>query len=129
MAFGTFSLTALASLFKKPATTTWPATPYVPIPGTRGSLQFKAETCNYCTLCALKCPTGAIQVDRVKKAWTLDRFKCIVCAACVDACVKKALACDPSFSPPSDGHVIEVYRVAEGAESCAQADGEGSQTS
>ena len=42
-AFGTFQFpkAALTSLFKKPATTTWPATPYAPIPGTRGSLQFK----------------------------------------------------------------------------------------
>jgi ech hydrogenase subunit F len=126
MAFGTFGLTAFTSLFKKPATTTWPATPYVPVEGTRGSLQFAAETCNYCTLCALKCPTGAIQVDRVKKSWSLDRFKCIICAACVDACVKKALVCDPHFGPPSSGHVIEVYRVPEGAESCAHTDGEGS---
>jgi len=119
MAFGTFSLTAFTSLFKKPATTTWPATPYVPVEGARGSLQFASETCNYCTLCALKCPTGAIQVDRVKKAWVLDRFKCIVCAACVDACVKNALRCDPDFSPPSSLHEIEVYRVTETGDACA----------
>jgi ech hydrogenase subunit F len=124
MPFGTFSLTAFTSLFRRPATTPWPATPYVPIAGTRGSLQFASATCNYCTLCALKCPTGAIRVDRQKKAWTLDRFKCIVCAACVDACVKNSLSCAPQFSPPSSGHEIEVYRVTDGGESCAHTDGE-----
>ena len=106
------------------STTTWPATPYVPVAGARGSLRFASETCNYCTLCALKCPTGAIQVDRVKKAWVLDRFKCIVCAACVDACVKNALACDPEFAAPCSDHVIEVYRVTESADLCAHGEGE-----
>ena len=118
MAFGTFSWTALSSLFKKPATTSWPATPYVPVEGARGSLQFSATTCNYCTLCALKCPTGAIAVDRKKMAWTLDRFKCIVCAACVDACMKGALVCSPEFAPPVTEHVIELRRVAETGDAC-----------
>ncbi len=125
MAFGTFSLTALTSLFKKPATTTWPATPYVPVEGARGSLRFSTETCTYCSLCALKCPTGAISVDRVKKAWVLDRFKCIVCAACVDACQKCALVTDPNFAAPSQEHVVELYRVEESVDSCPHADEEG----
>lgn len=124
MAFGTFSLTALRSLFKKPATTAWPAIPYTPVEGARGSLRFSSETCTYCSLCALKCPTGAIQVDRVRKVWTLDRFKCIVCAACVDACQKNALSSDPNFAPPSAEHVIEVYRVTESAEACEHSDPE-----
>lgn len=125
MAFGTFSLTALTSLFKKPATTTWPATPYVPVEGARGSLRFSADTCTYCSLCALKCPTGAITVDRVKKAWVLDRFKCIVCAACVDACQKGALVTDPDFAAPSQQHIVELHRVEESAESCPHTEEEG----
>jgi len=122
MPFGTFGLTALRSLFKKPATTSWPATPYVPVEGARGSLRFSAETCTYCSLCALKCPTGAISVDRVKKAWVLDRFKCIVCAACVDACQKSALVSDPNFAAPSAEHVIELYKVAEVIDACPHAE-------
>jgi ech hydrogenase subunit F len=124
MAFGTFTWIALSSLLKKPATTTWPATPYVPVAGARGSLRFSAETCTYCSLCALKCPTGAISVDRVKKAWVLDRFKCIVCAACVDACQKSALVSDPDFAPPMTQHVVEIYPVAEEVDACPHPDGE-----
>lgn len=100
MPYGSFSLTALASLFKRPATTAFPARPYVPIAGTRGSLEVELGSCNFCSLCALRCPTGAIQVNRQEKTWTLDRFKCIVCAACVEACVKKSLSCSEDYAPP-----------------------------
>jgi ech hydrogenase subunit F len=95
------------------------------VEGARGSLRFSAETCTYCSLCALKCPTGAISVDRVKKAWVLDRFKCIVCAACVDACQKSALFTDANFAPPAQEHVVELYRVDESTDSCPHPEGEG----
>ena len=118
MAFGTFSLTALSSLFKKPATTAFPAAPYHPIPGTRGHLQIDLASCNFCSLCALRCPTGAISVDRKGKVWTLDRFKCIVCEACVDACVKQALSCSPAYAPPVTENVLIRRALEEEDKAC-----------
>ena len=35
------------------------------------------EKCVYCTLCAKKCPQGAIEVDRKEKTWKLDSEKCV----------------------------------------------------
>ena len=32
------------------------------------------ETCVYCNVCAKKCPTGAIVVQRAQKRWTIDRL-------------------------------------------------------
>ncbi len=47
--------------------------------------------CIYCTLCAKKCPAGALAVDRAAKTWTLDEDKCIACGTCHDICPKKAI--------------------------------------
>ena len=46
------------------------------------------DLCVYCTLCAKKCPGGALTVDRAAKTWTLDEDKCIACGACADNCPK-----------------------------------------
>ena len=50
-----------------------------------------ASKCVYCTLCAKKCPVGAIEVDRAAKTWTLDEDKCIACGTCAEACRKGAI--------------------------------------
>ena len=47
--------------------------------------------CVFCTLCARKCPAGALEVDRAAKTWTLDEDKCVACGACAEACPKKCI--------------------------------------
>jgi len=47
--------------------------------------------CKGCTLCAKKCPTGAIQGER-KMPHKIDATKCIRCGACVAACKFNAIA-------------------------------------
>ena len=47
--------------------------------------------CVYCTLCAKKCPAGALTVDRKEKIWKLDEDKCVACGTCHDVCPKKAI--------------------------------------
>lgn len=56
----------------------------------KGKLQC-SDACVYCTLCAKKCPEGAITVDRENKTWAVDDSKCTKCGTCVSACPKKAL--------------------------------------
>ncbi|MBR4549827.1 MAG: 4Fe-4S binding protein [Oscillospiraceae bacterium] len=47
--------------------------------------------CVYCTLCAKKCPAGALTVDRAAKTWVLDEDICVGCGTCAEACPKKAI--------------------------------------
>lgn len=49
------------------------------------------KKCVYCTLCAKKCPAGALEVDRAAKTWTLDEDKCVGCGTCAEACPKNAI--------------------------------------
>ena len=47
--------------------------------------------CIYCTLCAKKCPAGALTVDRAAKTWTLDEDVCVACGTCAGVCPKDAI--------------------------------------
>ena len=56
-----------------------------------GKPVYDSNKCVYCTLCAKKCPAGAITVDRANKTWTLDEDKCVACGTCAEVCPKNAI--------------------------------------
>ena len=77
----------------KPATPAAPSeTPAVEVkPRDDGKPVSDPAKCVYCTLCAKKCPAGAIEVDRANKTWKLDDEKCVACGTCAEACPKKCI--------------------------------------
>ncbi|MEG2638718.1 MAG: 4Fe-4S binding protein, partial [Clostridiales bacterium] len=59
----------LRSLFKKPATLMYPVVPREYTPITKGHMTIDIDTCIFCGLCAKKCPTNAITIDREARTW------------------------------------------------------------
>jgi formate hydrogenlyase subunit 6/NADH:ubiquinone oxidoreductase subunit I len=109
-----FQMTRLALKWAltKPPTTQYPFEPRRAIAGSRGELIFKRDNCAYCTLCAKRCPTGAIEVDRAQKRFTLDRLRCISCACCVENCPRDSLSLSTGHGTPST--TMESYFCDQG---------------
>ena len=110
-----FGLTILKNLFSKSATRIEKREFF---PATRGHVVFDADTCIFCSLCARKCPAGAITVDRGEKTWSILRASCVQCAACVEACNKNSLSMAPEYTPVMTTKETETYhaRVSDNKE-------------
>ena len=68
---------ALKWALTKPPTSRYPFEPRRELAGSRGRLVFTKDNCVYCTVCAKKCPTGALVVNRAQKKWAIDRLLCL----------------------------------------------------
>jgi formate hydrogenlyase subunit 6/NADH:ubiquinone oxidoreductase subunit I len=109
MAYFEMSFLALKWALKKPPTTRYPFEPRLMIPGSRGQLVFTKENCVYCTVCAKKCPTGALTVNRAQKRWSIDRLRCINCGACVEHCPKDSLQLSVDHGIPTVTRDREIF--------------------
>jgi ech hydrogenase subunit F len=69
-------------------------------PVTRGHVQNAIEVCILCGLCARRCPTYALAVDKPAKQWQIDRLKCCLCGLCVEICPVKSLSMENRYAPP-----------------------------
>jgi formate hydrogenlyase subunit 6/NADH:ubiquinone oxidoreductase subunit I len=101
MAYFQMTWLALKWALTQPPTSRYPFEPRHPIPGSRGQIVFTKDNCVYCTVCAKRCPTGALRVNRAQKAWTIDRLLCISCGCCIDVCPKDSLAFSTSHGLPA----------------------------
>ncbi|MEI6392737.1 MAG: 4Fe-4S dicluster domain-containing protein [Verrucomicrobiota bacterium] len=109
MAYFEMSRLALKWVLTKPVTSRYPFEPRQAIAGSRGQLVFTKNTCVYCTVCAKKCPTGALTVNRPQKQWTIDRLLCITCGYCVEACPKQSLELTTPHGIPTVTKDRECY--------------------
>lgn len=108
--------TELKNLFSRPATRKqekeYPE-------NTRGHVVNDMDVCVFCGACMMRCPAGAITVDRNEKTWTIRPMSCIQCRACVDNCPKKCLSMEKRFTEPGPEkisivcHQTEKARIAE----------------
>jgi formate hydrogenlyase subunit 6/NADH:ubiquinone oxidoreductase subunit I len=88
-----FSITKMlfASLLSKPETIKLSELNTHYTPRTRGHIENDIKTCIFCNLCARRCPTYALGVDKKDRIWTIEPFKCIQCSCCVEICPVKCL--------------------------------------
>lgn len=111
MAYFHFARTVLASLFQKPATTSYPVVPREYHEKTRGKVVIDIDDCIYCGMCMRKCPADAITVERAEKTWKINPFSCIQCACCVDNCPKKCLHMEVHYTAPAAAKTEEVFHA------------------
>jgi formate hydrogenlyase subunit 6/NADH:ubiquinone oxidoreductase subunit I len=109
MAYFEMSRMALKWALRKPVTCRYPFEPRRVLPGSRGRLVFIKDNCVFCTVCAKKCPTRALGVNRAQKKWAIDRLQCISCGYCVEACPKDALQLSTDHGVPAITKDREFY--------------------
>jgi ech hydrogenase subunit F len=92
---------ALKNVVSKPATRMYPYEKRGAMKGTRGALgEIDINKCIFCGICATKCPSIAIKVDKAERSWEFNRLKCIVCNVCVEVCPVKCLKMDEAHLGP-----------------------------
>jgi len=75
-----------------------------PFKNVRGHLSgVNIDQCIFCGICARKCPSDALVVNKAEKSWEVDQFKCVVCGLCQDVCPKKCINMD-------DNHKTAAYK-------------------
>ncbi|NLT57318.1 MAG: 4Fe-4S binding protein [Actinomycetales bacterium] len=87
---------SLRNLFSRPATRRYPTEVRPPVDGLRGSIRFDLEVCNFCGLCAKRCPTLALHVSREERTFAIEDLRCITCGVCIDACKQHGLVMSDS---------------------------------
>jgi formate hydrogenlyase subunit 6/NADH:ubiquinone oxidoreductase subunit I len=97
MKFGTMLSDVSGALFRRPATENYPLERQVNPPNLRSFLRLDPESCTGCGLCAMDCPSSAIQVtmlDRKEKRFifTYHVDQCLFCGQCVETCNKDSLS-------------------------------------
>jgi ech hydrogenase subunit F len=129
-----FSLSSLVarSAVAKPATRLYPFERREPYARTRGHIEFVIDSCTFCNICAHKCPTDAIVVNKKERVWAIDHTRCILCGNCVDDCRRGCISLSRQPHPPLlDKHVQEIREnfqapapiVAADHAGCCQNDG------
>ena len=88
------------NLFTTKSTRLYPTKVRDTFPGVRGELVNNIEKCNLCTVCAVKCPSNCIKVDRQLATWVYDPFACVYCGICVETCTAQSLHIEEKYRSP-----------------------------
>lgn len=99
----------MGSLFRKPATLMYPVIPREYGENTKGHIDVDMDACILCGICAKKCPTHAISVDREGKTWSIARMQCIQCRCCTGYCPKNCLTMANTYTAPNVVKTVDVF--------------------
>lgn len=106
----------LKSLFKRPETIRYPYETKLPVEDLKGHVENDIVECTLCGICAKRCPTGCITVDKEAESWTINPFDCIQCRTCVRECPQHCLTMMPEYRKPAFEKVVSVTTKPEPTE-------------
>lgn len=106
----------LKSLFKRPETIRYPYETKPPVEDLKGHVENDIVECTLCGICAKRCPTGCITVDKEAESWTINPFDCIQCRTCVRECPQHCLTMMPEYRKPAFEKVVSVTTKPEPTE-------------
>ena len=102
--------TIISNLFHKYSTRLHPFTVRPPLSGSRGKLEFDADTCILCKICERKCPSKVITVNLVEAKWGLNVMGCVNCGVCADVCPTKSIIMTEEYRAPLVERVTQSYQ-------------------
>lgn len=112
MSFFSMAKTLVNSIFHGPYTVQYPLQKKENYPATRGSIEIVIQDCIFCGLCARRCPSGAIKVEKTESLWSIDRHRCVQCNYCSEVCPKKCLKMSNQYTAPSFENTRDEYKNA-----------------
>jgi len=87
------------NLTSKPATRKYPFEKRPSYKSTRGRVGgVGIDDCIFCGICSKRCPSDAINVNKLEKSWEIDPFKCVVCGVCAEVCPKKCIYMEEEYT-------------------------------
>jgi len=101
--------TILRNFFGGPATRMYPVQVREPFENARGHVTFNDDKCFLCGLCAMRCPSEAISIDKEKRLLTFYPARCIVCEVCALACPGDAIDMVFKWRAPFYHKPVEVH--------------------
>ena len=102
----------LRNFLTEKATRLYPYDVRKPFANVRGELVNQIEKCTFCGICAMKCPSKCITVDKKTATWVCDPFICVYCGVCVSVCPKKTLYQKEMYRKPQETHEM-ILMVGE----------------
>ncbi len=103
--------TILRNFFSKRATRRYPHITREPFVSVRGELKNEGSGCTLCGICAAKCPSQCIVVDKKNSTWQWDPFACIYCGVCVDSCKTESLRQEPLYRKAATRREIVLVKI------------------
>lgn len=104
-----YTKVVIKNMFQKPVTRQYPENKREYTSRTRGQISIDIDTCIFCGICSKKCPTGAIEVKREEKSWSIERFGCIQCGYCAESCPKNCLSMLQDYPQPDAKKPRDIY--------------------